>query len=40
MTRAIAFVRTAPIDIAAHLRTLIVTACGLALVLAGQSLPF
>lgn len=40
MARAIAFAQTARTDIAAPLRALIVGGCGLALVLAGQPLPF
>lgn len=40
MARAIALVRTAQIDAVQLLRTAIVTGCGLALILAGQTLPF
>jgi len=39
MARAIAIARTVPADITPWLRTLVVTACGLALLLAGQPLP-
>lgn len=39
MARAITFARTARIDAAQLLRSAIVTGCGLALILAGQTLP-
>lgn len=39
MSRAIALVRTVPIDFAPLMRTLIVSGCALALVLAGSPLP-
>ncbi len=40
MARAIALVRTIQFDITPLLRALIVSGCGLALILAGQPLPF
>lgn len=39
MARAIALVRTVPIDVSPLLRAAIVSGCGLALILAGQPLP-
>jgi len=40
MTRAAALARTVQIDAAPLLRALIVSGCGLVLILAGQPLPF
>jgi hypothetical protein len=40
MARAIALARTVQTDAAPLLRALIVSGCGLALILAGQPLPF